>query len=153
MKDNVRHKARQRLDERLMALKPEERFRTPPKGWVKAIREALGMTGVQFAGRLRVSPQSIDALEKSEANGTVQLNTLRRAAEELGCTLVYALVPKTSLEGAVTERARKIAIQEIERVSHTMKLEAQATGDEDKEARIEAYIYDALNERDLWRQK
>ena len=153
MKTNIRQKARQRLDERLMPLKPEDRFRAPPKGWIKAIREALGMTGVQFAGRLGVSPQSIDALEKSEANGTAQLNTLRRAADELGCMLVYALVPKTSLEGAVAERARKIAIQEMGRVAHTMKLEAQETGDEDIEARIEAYIRDTLKERDLWRQK
>ena len=153
MKTSIRQKARQRLDERLMLFKPEDRFRAPPKGWIKAIREALGMTGVQFAGRLGVSPQSIDALEKSEANGTVQLNTLRRAAGELGCTLVYALVPKTSLEGAVAERARRIAIQEMGRVAHTMKLESQETGDENLEARIEAYIRDTLKERDLWRQK
>jgi predicted DNA-binding mobile mystery protein A len=153
MKNNNSQKARQRLDERLLALKPEERLRPPPKGWIKAIREALGMTGVQFAGRLGVSPQSIDALEKSEANGTVQLNTLRRAAEELECILVYALVPKMSLEGVVAERARKIAIQEIGRVAHTMKLESQGTGDTDIEARIEAYVRDTLKEREIWHQK
>jgi predicted DNA-binding mobile mystery protein A len=59
------------------------------------------MTGVQFARRLRIRPQSAEAVEKSEANGTIQLQSLRRAAEALDCTLVYALVPKTSLEGVV----------------------------------------------------
>jgi predicted DNA-binding mobile mystery protein A len=145
-------RARQRLDERLLPLKPEERFRAPPKGWVRAIRDALGMTGVQLAKRLHIRPQSVEALETSEAEGTIQLNTLRRAAEALDCTLVYALVPNTSLEGEVQERARRIAVRDLGRVAHTMKLEAQETGDADLEARIEAYIRDALKERDLWNE-
>jgi predicted DNA-binding mobile mystery protein A len=152
MKNDTRLRARQRLDERLLALKPEERLRAPPKGWVRAIRDALGMTGVQFAKRLHIRPQSVEALEKSEANGAIQLKTLRRAAEALDCTLVYALVPNTSLEGAVRERARKIAVRDLGRVAHTMKLEAQETGDANLEARIEAYIRDMLKERDLWNE-
>jgi len=152
MKNDTRLRARQRLDERLLALKPEERFRAPPKGWVRAIRDALGMTGVQFAKRLHIRPQSVEALEKSEANGAIQLKTLRRAAEALDCTLVYALVPNTSLEGAVRERARKIAVRDLGRVAHTMKLEAQETGDANLETRIEAYIRDVLKDRDLWNE-
>ena len=76
-------------------------YAVPPKGWIKAIREALGVTGVQFAKRLLVRPQSVDALEKSEANDSIKLEALRRAAEALDCTLVYALVPNTSLGEAV----------------------------------------------------
>jgi predicted DNA-binding mobile mystery protein A len=152
MKNVSKAKARQRLDERLLPLKPEERFDAPAKGWLRAIREALGMTGVQFAKRLRISPQSAEALEKSEANGKVQLDTLRRAADALDCRLVYAIVPKTSLEAAVTERARKIALRDLGRVAHTMTLEAQGTGDADLEARIQAYVRDTLNERDLWNE-
>jgi predicted DNA-binding mobile mystery protein A len=135
-----------------MALKPEDRFAAPPKGWVRAIRDALGMTGVQFAKRLEIRPQSVEALEKSEANGSIQLKTLRRAAEALDCTLVYALVPNTSLEGAVSARARKIAKRELGRVAHTMKLEAQGTGDANLEARIEAYVRDVLKDRDPWNE-
>jgi predicted DNA-binding mobile mystery protein A len=152
MKKSSKIRARQRLDERLLPLKPEERFDVPAKGWLRAVREALGMTGVQFAKRLRISPQSAEALEKSEANGTVQIKTLRRAAEALDCRLVYALVPKTSLEGAVNERARRIALRDLGRVAHTMTLEAQGTGDADLEARIQAYVRDTLNERDLWNE-
>jgi predicted DNA-binding mobile mystery protein A len=152
MKNDTRQRARQRLDERLLALKPEERFKAPPKGWARAIRDALGMAGVQFAKRLEIRPQSVEALEKSEANGSIQIKTLRRVAEALDCTLVYALVPNTSLEGAVRERARKIAMRDLGRVAHTMKLEAQGTGDANLEARIDAYIRDALKERDLWNE-
>jgi predicted DNA-binding mobile mystery protein A len=150
MKPDLRQKARQRLDERLLPIKPTERFRVPPKGWIRAIRNALGMTGVQFAKRLGVSPQSVEALEKSEATGTIKLDTLRRAAERLDCTLVYALVPNTSLEGAVHQRARQIALHDLARVAHTMKLEAQGTGDADLEARIEAYIREQLTDRMIW---
>lgn len=135
-----------------MALKPEERFRTPPKGWIRAIRDALGMTGVQFARRLAIRPQSVETMERSEANGSIQLKTLRRAAQALDCTLVYALVPNTSLGGAVRARARQIAVRDLGRVAHTMKLEAQETGGANLEARIEAYVRDMLNERDLWNE-
>jgi predicted DNA-binding mobile mystery protein A len=97
-----------------------------------------------------VRPQTVDTIEKSEAAGTIQLKTLRRAAEALDCTLVYAIVPNATLEAAVRTRARQIALRDLRRVAHTMKLEAQDTGDADLEGRIEAYIRDVLKERDLW---
>ncbi|GLS32285.1 hypothetical protein SAMN04488498_106230 [Mesorhizobium albiziae] len=53
---------------------------------------------------LGIRPQSVEALEKFEANGSIKLDTLRRAAEALDCTLVYALVPNTSLEAMVCDR-------------------------------------------------
>ncbi len=111
------------------------------------------MTGVQLAKRLKIRPQSVETLEKSEANGSIQLQTLRRAAKALDCTLVYALVPSTSLEGAVQDRARKIAVRDLGRIAHTMKLEAQETGNANLEARINAYIRDVLKERDLWNEQ
>ncbi|KJF65419.1 mobile mystery protein A [Rhizobium nepotum] len=153
MKDDARKRARKRLDERLRGLQPAESFRAPPKGWVRALRDALGMTGSQLGSRMGIRPQTVEAIEKSEASGTIQLSTLRRAAEALDCTLVYALVPNTSLEATVDERARKIAMRELQRVAHTMRLEAQGTGDDDLEARVQAYIRDQLSQRDLWSQK
>jgi predicted DNA-binding mobile mystery protein A len=107
------------------------------------------MSGVQLGKRLEVSPQTVEAMEKSEVAGTIQLNTLRRAAEALDCTLVYALVPKTSLENTVNNRARQIATAALARVSHTMKLEDQDTGDGEPETRIEDYIRH-IKDRDLW---
>ena len=150
MKSTMRQRARQRLDERLAVLKPENTLLPPPKGWVRAIRDALGMTGPQFAARLKITPQSVADIEKSEATGSIQLKTLSRAAEALDCTLVYALVPKTSFEGAVQSRARRMAMKELKRVAHTMKLEDQDVGDAHLEERIAAYIRDVIKDRDLW---
>jgi predicted DNA-binding mobile mystery protein A len=152
MKTDMRKRARERLDERLVGLKPVDRLRPPPKGWIRAIRDALGMTGVQLATRLGVRPQTAEALEKSEASGSIQLSTLRRAAEALDCTLVYALVPNSSLQEAVNQRARKIATRALARVAHTMKLEAQGTDDAGMGARIDAYIREQIKDRDLWEE-
>ncbi len=151
MKNRLNELARRRIDERLSALKPEDRFRPPPKGWIRAIREALGMTGVQMARRLGVRPQSVEALEKSESLESIQLSSLRRAAEALDCTLVYALVPNSSLEEAVKIRARRIAMRDLRRVAHSMRLEAQETGDATMEERIEEYAR-SLKDRDLWNE-
>ena len=149
--NSVYDRARKRLDERLMAFKQIRQENRPPKGWIRAIRDALGMSGPQLARRLDVTAQTIERIEKSEAADTIQLRTLRRAAEALDCTLVYAFIPNTSLEAMVNTRAREIALRDLGRVSHTMKLEAQGTNDRDLEARIDAYIRDTLKDRDLWK--
>ena len=73
MQKDARYKARQRLDQRLLPLKPVSQYTAPPKGWVRAIRDALGMTRIQFAMRLGISPQSAEARERSEASGTVKI--------------------------------------------------------------------------------
>ncbi len=150
MKNNNRKVARQRLDERLLAFKPESRFAVPSKGWIRAIRDALGMSALQLGARLGVKPQSVADLEKSEAYGTIQLKTLRKVAEALDCTLVYALVPSSSLEDAVQTRAREIARNELARIGHTMDLEAQGLSKAEREAQIDDYVRNHLRERDLW---
>ncbi|MBB6125417.1 mobile mystery protein A [Sphingobium subterraneum] len=149
MKATIRNRARGRLDKKFEALRPLDRFAMPPKGWIRAIRDAIGMTGAQLGKRVGNSPQGIVGLERSEAAGTIQLNTLRRAAEAMECVLVYAIVPKTSLADMVNRRAREIAQRALQRVSHSMALEDQQV-DRDMELRIQTYIETALRDRDLW---
>ncbi len=78
-----------------------ELFARPSRGWLKAIREALGMTTAQLGQRLGVVQSRVVAIEQAEAKGTVTLNSLEKAAQALDCRLVYALVPRQSLEDAV----------------------------------------------------
>ncbi len=150
MMNSKRKIARRRLDERLSAFRPKSGLAVPPKGWIRAIRNALGMSALQLGTRLSAKPQSVADLEKSEAYGTIQLKTLRKAAEALDCTLVYALVPNSSLEGVVQTRAREIAIKELARIGHTMDLEAQGLSKVEREARIDDYVREHLRESDLW---
>ncbi len=131
-------------------MKPESRYRPPPKGWIRAIRDALGMSGTQLGQRMGVKAQSVADIEKSETSGTIQLKTLRRVAEALDCVVVYALMPRSSLEDMVQGKAREIARKELVRIAHTMDLEAQGLSQEEREEQIETYVRDHLRERDLW---
>jgi predicted DNA-binding mobile mystery protein A len=143
--------ARKRLDERLAPLRDTvRRIPTPSRGWLRAIREALGMTATQFARRLGIARQSADDLEKSEAAGAITLASLRRAAAALDCTLVYALVPNRSLEETVRARAKAIAAENLRRVAHTMALEDQQAQHGHFNEEVEAYVNDFVKERDLW---
>lgn len=149
MTPEIRNRARQRLDMKFDAIGPVERFAMPPKGWIRAIRDALGMSLRQMASRLGTSAPGARKLEESEANGTISLKSLRRAAEALDCVVIYALVPKTSLTEMVDQRAREIALRALGRVSHSMALEDQEV-DRDLEARIQRYIANAVTDRNLW---
>ncbi len=145
----INQRARSKLDQRLSMLRPAENFSPPPKGWIRAIRDALGMRGVQLAKRMGMAPQSLRDMEKSEAAGSIRIETLRKAAAALDCTLVYALVPNQGLEKMIENRARTLAQRELRGIAHSMALEDQAVAD-DMERRINDFIAYTLKERDLW---
>jgi len=141
--------ARARLDERFKAMGPSVRQSKPVRGWIRAIREALGMTAEQLAKRLGVKQPSVVALEQSEAKGTIELATLRRVAEALDCTLVYALVPNKPLEQTVRERARLFARRRFEPIAHSMALEDQKVQRKETEALIDEILRET-NPRRFW---
>lgn len=153
MLSSAKQTARRRLDDKLKDFQSLGTISRPPKGWLRAIREALGMSGVQFARRLGVSWQSMDDLEKSEAAGTIGLDTLRRAAAALDCTVVYAIVPNQSLEQSVDAQARRLAQTALSRVDQTMALEDQRVTNLDQDELVAAYIRDHVRDRDLWDAK
>lgn len=125
----------------------------PAAGWLKAIREALGITATHLARKLGVSTSSVTRLETSEADDTISLGTLRRAAAALGCELQYALVPKQSLAETLEGRAAAVARQQMAGISHSMALEAQSTSSESVEAQTRALAESLLkgSRRTLWR--
>ncbi len=101
----------------------------PQRGWIRAIREATGITVRELANRLGKVPSNVIALEKSEAEYRISLGSLRAAADALGCRLVYALVPKSgSIQDLSEQRARARASENVRAVEHTMALEDQAVG-------------------------
>ena len=124
----------------------------PAKGWLRAIREALGMSGKQFAQRLDVSPPRVTALEKDELNGAVSLKTMRQAAEALDCVFVYAVIPRESLTDIVRKRARSLAGKRLARVSHSMLLEAQHLTAEEQQKVLDAEVEELIRNmpKELW---
>ncbi len=141
--------SRSRLDDRFKEMGSASRFAPPVRGWIRAIREALGMSAVQLAKRLGIRQPSVVALEQSEAKGTIELATLRRVAEALDCTLVYALLPNKPLEGMVRDRARTLARQRLAPVEHSMRLEGQAVGAKESEAQLDEFVR-TMNPSRLW---
>ncbi len=132
-----RASARKNLDKRLSLLTNADALARPPRGWIRAIREALGMTTAQVAQRLGIAQPSVIRLEKAEASKAITLETLERAARALDCTLVYAFVPRKPLEAIVQERAREAASESLRTVSHTMALEDQRVGQDEERAQLE----------------
>jgi predicted DNA-binding mobile mystery protein A len=141
--------SRSRLDDRFRELGQKRQFAVPVRGWIQAIREGLGMSTSQLARRLGIKQPSVVALEQSEVKGTIELATLRRVAEALDCTVIYALVPNKPLESMVRERARGVARRRLAAIEHSMLLEDQAVSGKDLEARIEK-LAGEIDPRLLW---
>src|SRR6202044_3782672 len=124
----VSRRGRQLLDGHFDEWQQLRGLARPPKGWIRAIREALGMSAAALGGRLGVTAGAVTRLEQSEAADRIQLDTLRRTADALGCDLVYLLVPRRPLDVVVRDRARELARRQTAAVEQTMRLEDQATG-------------------------
>lgn len=141
------------LDRQLTVFRKAVDLPPPPKGWLHEIRLALGMSLRQFAIRTgSVAHQNADAIEKSEAEGRISLNALRAAARALECDLVYAVVPRRSLDSVVRRRIEELARERVNRVAHTMTLESQSVSLEHVEAEVKLLAAEMMARppRDLW---
>lgn len=109
-----RIEALERLDEQLLKFLIAYPGK-PRKGWIAFLRQALGMSGVQLARRMGISPSAVKRLQEREVEQTVTLASLSRAADAMEAVLLYALVPKSDFAATVRERARFMARAEVER--------------------------------------
>jgi predicted DNA-binding mobile mystery protein A len=108
----------------------------PGAGWIRAIREASGMSLRQLAERMGISKTTAATLERNESADTIKLSSLRAVGAALDCELIYALVPRTSLEDLVKGRARVVAEAVVGRVSDSMDLENQAIPAAEQERQV-----------------
>lgn len=98
----------------------------PPGGWIATVRQALGMSGAQLARRLGVTRSALYRSERSEVAETISLKTLNEIAAQMGCRVVYALVPVNGrIEGVLEAQARRKAEQLVKRADVHMRLESQ----------------------------
>jgi predicted DNA-binding mobile mystery protein A len=94
------------------------------------------MTTAQLGRRLGLTKQRVGVLERAEAEGKMTLASLKRAAQALGCELVYAVVPRESLVGLVERQAQVVAASMVKRAAHSMWLEHQGTSEQASAAQI-----------------
>ena len=146
--------ARKNLDKRFVLMR-EVPMSVPPRGWIRAIREALGLSTRQLAERMGSSQSWISVLEKAEVTGTTTLKSMRQAAEAMDCTLVYALVPTKSLGKTLLHRAELRAEDELRHLNHSMQLENQGMTSENLNAERNRLINELLAgpPRKLWNSK
>lgn len=143
-----------RLDEYFKALKTEAQLlrQAPPRGWIRAVREALGMSAVQLAKRLGVSRAAIYQLEERESTRTVSLKQLDRAADAMECDVFYAIVPRGSLEQSIRIRSWTKAEAGLKQANVSMGLEAEGVNDKKfaDAVKSSASYGEALIDRYLW---
>ena len=98
-------------------------MKKPSQGWLRTIREVLGMTSTQLACRMGLSQPRIIQMEKNENN--LKIATLEKAATALGCHLVYALVPNEPIEVILQKKAKEKALAYLRKVNDSIGLEDQ----------------------------
>jgi predicted DNA-binding mobile mystery protein A len=126
------------LDRSLAAFRAARATSRPRKGWIRALRQALGISSGELARRLGTSRQLPLQMEKAEAEDRITLKSLRAAANALDCDLVYALVPRAdTMQELIEGRARADAQKHVIGVEHSMALENQAAGNIDEAVEAE----------------
>jgi predicted DNA-binding mobile mystery protein A len=149
---------RQIIEKKLMSWVKLAHEQSPRAGWIKAIRGALGMTTSQLAERMNIDQASVVRLEAREARGAVTLETLGKAARAMNCKLIYAIVPDEnylSLDEILNKQAEGVAKELLKKVSHSMSLEDQDIGHEDKRNQLIRLMKELKENVDsrLWRKK
>jgi predicted DNA-binding mobile mystery protein A len=145
--------ARRILDEKYAAGTVEAVRVRPRSGWIKAVRTGLGMSQSVLAQRLGVSRTAVTQLERAERDGGVTLSKLSEVAAALNCTLVYALVPNTSLEQTVQTQVARVVDRQLGYVNATMTLEDQAVSTPQQDSIRAEQIESALDRGNIWQTR
>ena len=95
--NTIRSSKRRLLDQQLADL-ATNLGPQPPEGWIRRVRDALGMTAFELGGRMGVSQPRVSQLERAERQRTIQLSHLDHAAQALQARLIYAVVPLEPLK-------------------------------------------------------
>ena len=128
------------LDKKTSDLKSAKNIVLQSSGWIKTVREAIGMTVSQLAARLGVTQPRITKMESNEDN--LKLSTMKKAAEAMNCEFVYYFKPRTTFQNLVDEQAQKKAVEVLKTVNENMALENQEIA-EDKA--VKDFASDLIN--------
>jgi predicted DNA-binding mobile mystery protein A len=153
---NIKYKklAREQLDQTLKQFAELKSVSPPGKGWIRAIRDGLGMSGKQLAGRMGVNQQRVARIEQDETAGKVTMRTLRTAADAMDCEFVYGFVPKGSLEQTIRSQAAAVAKKQAARSNQMMRLENQELDEKEKQKALHDLIEEIVQTmpKSLWDQ-
>ena len=133
-----------------------EGLTTPPEGWLRTVRRALGMSGAEVARKMDVTRARVTQAEHAELTGGVTLKSMQATAEAMGCRFVYAIIPPSGrIEDIITAQARKKAMAIVGTASKHMALENQTLPDDKIAQEIERLTREIAQEMppNFWRDK
>ena len=128
------------LDKKIFDLKSAKNIVPQSSGWIKTVREAIGMTVSQLAARLGVTQPRITKMESNEDN--LKLSTMKKAAEAMNCEFVYYFKPRTTFQNLVDEQAQKKAVEVLKTVNENMALENQEIAEDEA---VKDFASDLIN--------
>ena len=128
------------LDKKTFDLKSAKNIVPQPSGWIKTVREAIGMTVSQLATRLGVTQPRITKMESNEDN--LKLSTMKKAAEAMNCEFVYYFKTRTTFQNLVDEQAQKKAAEVLKTVNVNMALENQEIAEDEA---VKDFASDLIN--------
>ena len=127
MRDEPGNLRLKKLDRTLASFRAAQALPRPHKGWIRAMREAMGVSAGEVGRILGTSRQLPLQFEKAEAEDTITLKSLRSVARALDCELVYALVPKAgSKQKPIEARTRTAGRKPVPGAKRTMVLKSKA---------------------------
>ena len=143
---------REQLDKKLDSLKTFASSGIPKQGWIKTLREALGLSARHLGEKAGMDQSRISRLENAEKNGNLKLSSLQKIAKGLNMRFVYGFVSEDTLEQMVRAQARKIALKRLKRLNNTMRLEKQELSNEEQKKALEDMIEKILIDqpKDFW---
>src|SRR5687767_10510460 len=104
------------LHQKMLEFNKVRGVKVSDKGWVHTVRTTLGMSLEQLGKKLSLTRQSVGAIEKREADGSITLKSLRDAAFALEMELVYGFVPiDGTLENHIDRKATRLASKIVHR--------------------------------------
>ena len=143
----------QQLNEKLDKLTGLQHLIVPPIGWIKAIRNVIGMSMEQLGKKLSITKQAVMDIEKREKNGAITIKSMQEIAKVMDMKFVYGFVPNAgSLDQMIETRALEMATKIVQRTSNSMKLEDQANSKERIEKAIKERATEIINKtpKILW---
>lgn len=118
-------------------------------GWIRYMRQALGLTMQELARLVALPASNIAQAEKREVEDKITLGMLRKLAHAMECELVYSFIPKKDITTLIRDKATEKARRTLQSADHHMKLEDQkVVGDE--EERIARLAQKFIEKGDIW---
>lgn len=142
---------REQLTDSLKPFSGLTKVKRPYAGWIRAIRNALGMSMAALADRIGVHRSRIAKIEQDEIEGSLTIKTMQKVADGLDCEFVYGFVPRNGLENTINRQVHLRASEEFEKLMQTMSLEAQEIPESEREKLLNQLITQILESGSVWK--